>query len=230
MKRQTLQALREARATKTPVALLTRLEDGHQSLIFADGVQGEELDGDTLKLARQQLARDTSAPLDTPAGRVFVQVFNPPLRLLLVGAVHISQFLAPMARMAGYEVTVIDPREVFASDSRFPDIQLTDEWPDKALTRLDPDRRTAVVTLTHDPKLDDPALQVALRSAAFYVGSLGSRKTHAGRCERLQQAGYTTIEIGRIHAPVGLAIGARSPAEIAISILAQITQVLRNPP
>ena len=230
MKRVILQALREARATKTPVALLTRLKDGRQSLVFADDEQGEELDGDTLNLARQQLTRDTSAPLDTPAGRVFVQVFNPPLRLLLVGAVHISQFLAPMARMAGYEVTVIDPREVFASDSRFPDIQLTDEWPDRALARLDPDRRTAVVTLTHDPKLDDPALQVALRSAAFYVGSLGSRKTHAGRCERLQQAGYTTTEIGRIHAPVGLAIGARSPAEIAISILAQITQVLRNPP
>jgi len=228
MKREILQALRAARAEKTPVALITRLEDGLQTLVFADRQQGDELDAQTLALAREQLARDTSAPLDAPAGRVFVQVFNPPLRILLVGAVHISQFLAPMARMAGYEVTVIDPREVFASNSRFPDIQLTDEWPDKALTRLDPDRRTAVVTLTHDPKLDDPALQVALRSPAFYVGSLGSRKTHASRCERLREAGFSEAEIERIHAPVGLAIGARSPAEIAVSVLAQITQVLRT--
>lgn len=230
MKREILSALRQAQTAKTPVALVTHLQGGSQTLVFTDTQQGETLDPETLKLAREQLARDTSAPLESPTGKVFVQVFNPPLRMLLVGAVHISQFLAPMAQMAGYEVTVIDPREVFASDTRFPTIHLTDEWPDVALTHLDPDRRTAVVTLTHDPKLDDPALQVALRSEAFYIGSLGSRKTHAARCERLVAAGFEEAAIARIHAPVGLNIGARSPAEIAVSVLAQITEVLRKMP
>ena len=144
--------------------------------------------------------------------------------MLIVGAVHIAQPLSRMASVAGYDVTVIDPRASFATDERFPGISLNGEWPDDAMRELDPDRRTAVVTLTHDPKLDDPGLEVALKSDAFYIGSLGSRKTHAGRVERLSAAGFTETEIERIHAPVGLAIGSISPAEIAVSILAQITK------
>ena len=151
----------------------------------------------------------------------------PAPRLILVGAVHISQALAPIAALAGYGVTVVDPRRSFATDARFPAVALTTEWPDEALTRLAPDARTAVVTLTHDPKLDDPALTVALNSPAFYIGSLGSRKTHAARLKRLAAAGFDDAALARIHGPVGLPIGALSPAEIAISVLAQITAVRR---
>ena len=159
-------------------------------------------------------------------GDAFVEVFNPPLRLLIVGAVHIAQPLARMASVAGYDVTVIDPRGSFATDDRFPGVTLVNEWPDEAMPPLDPDRRTAVVTLTHDPKIDDPALAAVLRSDAFYIGALGSRKTHAARVERLSEAGFAADEIGRIHGPVGLSLGAVSPAEIAVSILAQVTQAL----
>ena len=228
MKASLLQIVQQARHHKQPVALATRLDDGQQMLVFDDRWQGDNFGRDTLKLIRRQLTLDSSAALDSPVGRLFVQVFNPPLRLLIVGAVHIGQYLVPMAQLAGYEVTVIDPRQVFASDQRFPEVEVVDEWPDKALTRLDPDRRTAIVTLTHDAKLDDPALQTALRSPAFYIGSLGSRRTHAARCERLRDAGFDDAALARIHGPVGLAIGSRSPAEIAISALAQITQVLRQ--
>jgi xanthine dehydrogenase accessory factor len=143
--------------------------------------------------------------------------------------VHIAQSLVPMAAIAGYAVTVVDPRGAFATDARFPGVTLATDWPDDALTALDPDRRTAIVTLTHDPKLDDPALHVALRSPAFYIGALGSRRTHARRVERLREAGFNDKEIGRIHAPIGLDIGAVSPAEISISILGQITEILHTP-
>jgi xanthine dehydrogenase accessory factor len=171
-------------------------------------------------------------------GRLYTP-YNPPLRLLVVGAVHIAQALAPMARRTGYAVTVIDPRGAFAARPRFaddadegeaavPPLVLRDDWPDEALDALAPDARTAVVTLTHDPKLDDPALDRALRSDAFYIGALGSRKTHASRLRRLAAAGFEETALARIHGPVGLPIGARSPAEIAISILAQITDRLRN--
>ena len=158
----------------------------------------------------------------------FVQVFNPPLRLIVVGAVHIAQQLAPQAALAGYDVTVVDPRGAWATAERFPGIRLNSDWPDAALAALAPDGRTAVVTLTHDPKLDNPALATALASQAFYIGALGSRRTHAQRCERLAEAGWDATAVGRIHGPVGLAIGAKSPAEIAVAILAQMTQVLRG--
>ena len=158
----------------------------------------------------------------------FVAIHNPPLRLIVVGAVHIAQPLMPMARLAGYDPTLIDPRGAFGSDSRFPGETILDDWPDEAMARLAPDARTAIITLTHDPKLDDPAIAVALRSGCFYLGCLGSKKTHAGRVARLQAAGFSEAEIARIHAPIGLAIGARTPAEIALSVLAQITQVLRQ--
>lgn len=158
----------------------------------------------------------------------FLCIHNPPLRLAVIGAVHIAQALLPMARLAGYDPVLIDPRGAFASASRFPGETLVEDWPDEALAALAPDARTAIVTLTHDPKLDDPAIRVALRSGCFYLGCLGSKKTHARRVERLQAAGFTEAEIARIHAPVGLDIGARTPAEIAVSVLAQITQVLRT--
>lgn len=176
---------------------------------------------------RQAIADDRSALVESPEGRFFIEVFNPPLRLVVVGAVHIAQPLARMAAMAGYAVAVIDPRSAFASSERFPGVELSTEWPDEAMARLKPDRRTAIVTLTHDPKVDDPALVAALRSSAFYVGALGSKKTHAARLKRLADAGFKDTDFARIHGPVGLDIGAVSPAEIAVSILAQITATLR---
>lgn len=161
-------------------------------------------------------------------GRTFVAVHNPPLRLVVVGAVHIAQALVPMARLAGYDPFVIDPREAFASQARFPDTELLHDWPDEAVATLGLDPRTALVLLTHDPKLDDPAIEAALRSGVFYIGALGSTRTHAKRVERLTSAGFSGDEIARIHGPVGLDIGAAGPAEIAVAILAQMTQVLRK--
>jgi xanthine dehydrogenase accessory factor len=159
---------------------------------------------------------------------VFIQVLNPPVRLIVIGAVHIAQALAPMAVIAGYQVIIVDPRRSFATDERFPGVTLRTEWPDEVLEELAPDSRTAVVTLTHDPKLDDPALHAALRSPAFYIGCLGSSRTHAGRLSRLRKAGFDDAALARIHGPLGLAIGARSPAEIALAALAQITSRLRG--
>ncbi|WP_054004830.1 XdhC family protein [Cypionkella psychrotolerans] len=158
----------------------------------------------------------------------FILPCNPPLRLIVVGAVHVAQALVAMARSAGYDPILVDPRESFAAAARFPGEVILDAWPDEALQGLGLDARTAVVTLTHDPKLDDPAIMVALRSGCFYLGCLGSRKTHAARVERLIAAGFSESEIGRIHAPVGLAIGAQGPGEIAVSILAEVTAVLRG--
>lgn len=158
----------------------------------------------------------------------FVALFNPPLKMLIVGAVHIAQALVPMAKMAGYDPVLIDPREAFASEGRFPGTTIRHDWPDEALAAEGLDHRTAVITLAHDPKLDDPAIISALASDVFYLGCLGSSRTHAKRLERLRAEGVTEAQIGRIHAPVGLAIGAKSPAEIAISVLAQVTEVLRR--
>jgi xanthine dehydrogenase accessory factor len=180
--------------------------------------------------AREALRSDESTVAEAGGRRYFIQVHNPPLRLLIVGAVHITQALAPMAALASYAVTIIDPRRAFATDNRFPGLAMTTDWPDEAMAALQPDRRTAVVTLTHDPKLDDPALAAALQSPAFYVGALGSRKTHGARLARLRDAGFDEAALARIHGPVGLSINAESPAEIAIAIMAQITAVRRQPP
>ena len=158
----------------------------------------------------------------------FVAIHNPPLRLIVVGAVHIAQPLLQMARLCGYDCTLVDPRSAFGSEARFPGERILDDWPDEALAALAPDARTAIVTLTHDAKLDDPAIVAALRSEVFYLGCLGSTRTHAKRVERLGAAGFGAEEIARIHAPVGLDIGAKSPAEIAVSVMAQITQSLRK--
>ena len=228
MKRALLDILLAERAAKHPVALVTEIPGGAQALVTEDTLEGDlALDEAALAEIRPMLRRDRSGMIEVGSRRLFVQSNSPPPRLLIVGAVHIAQALAPMASLAGYGVTVIDPRRAFATDSRFPGIEMRGEWPDEAMAGLAPDRRTAVVTLTHDPKLDDPALQTALRSPAFYIGALGSKKTHAARQGRLARAGFSPEEIARINGPVGLSIGALSPAEIAVSILAQITAVRR---
>lgn len=185
-------------------------------------------------------ARHLAAPQDFPDrfrqdrsgveddGQTFVAIHNPPLKMIIVGAVHIAQALVPMAQACGYDVTVVDPRPAFGSAARFPDVDILDDWPDAALAAAGLDTRTAVVTLTHDPKLDDPAIMAALRSDVFYLGCLGSTRTHAKRVGRLGQAGFGAGDIARIHAPVGMDIGGRAPSEIAVSVMAQITQRLRK--
>lgn len=231
MKRDLLAAVNQAQKAKRPVALITYLDSGAQALIDPDGVvagDGGLVDDVIWAAAGDAVRDDRCSSLDTPRGRVFVQAINPPLRMAIVGAVHITQALAPMAALQGYEVTVIDPRRAFATEDRFPGVRVVVKWPDDALSELKPDRRTAIVTLTHDPKLDDPALRVALRSPAFYIASLGSTRTHAARVERLKQAGFRDAEIARVHGPAGVPIGARSPAEIATAIRAQAIQQLRG--
>lgn len=228
MKRILLDRLLAARAALRPAALVTELTSGRQALFSDSKLSGDlGLTEDQVASLRAVLAADRSGAL---AGNddLFVRVFNPPLRMVVVGAVHIAQALVPMSVLAGYEVIVVDPRRAWATVERFPDVNLMTEWPDEALTRLDLDRRCAVVTLTHDPKLDDPALAVALRSKALYIGALGSRRTHGKRLARLKEQGFGDAELARILGPVGLPIGARSPAEIAISILAQVIQVLHG--
>jgi len=224
-----LDGLIAARTAKRPAALATALKNGAQALIRPDGGEGAlALTEAEIDIARAALRRDKAETIEREDGAVFVQPFNPPLRLILVGAVHIAQALAPMAALAGYEVTVIDPRRAFATDARMPGVALRTDWPDKAMAALAPDGRTAVVALTHDPKLDDPALAVALRADTLYIGALGSRRTHAKRRARLAEHGFDAAALDRIHGPVGLAIGAVSPAEIAISILAEITATLHG--
>lgn len=223
------QALAASRSGNA-AALATNLKSGQQSLIEGSDITGNLPVTDVIMSAvRRAWERDENDTVMTGDGKIFIEIFNPRLRMLVVGAVHIAQPLARMAALTGYAVTIIDPRSAFASTERFPDVTLVDDWPDDAMKKLKPDRRTAVVTLTHDPKLDDPALAEALKSDAFYIGALGSRKTHAKRCERLKQLGLTDDQMARIHGPVGLKIGAVSPAEIAISVMAEVTQVLRAP-
>lgn len=207
------------RAAGRPVVYAVKPEAWERRMLGPDAPDalGEE--------ARAALHADRSGF----AGDWFLGVHNPPLRMAIVGAVHIAQALAPMARLAGYEVTVIDPREAFASAARFPDTALSTDWPDEALAVFGLDTRTALVTLTHDPKLDDPAIRAGLSAPVFYLGCLGSTRTHAKRVARLEEAGFTPEQIARIDAPVGADIGAKSPAEIAISVLAEATERLRRP-
>ena len=229
MRLDTLKNLIAAREAKQPVALVSNLDSGEQSLVYRKTVEGSlKLDDAIINAARAALRDDKSGRVDFGVTHLFIKVFNPPKRMIIIGAVHIAQPLVTLAQTSGYEVVIVDPRGAFATRDRFPDVTLTEDWPDEALEKLKIDNRSAIVTLTHDPKLDDPALHVALRSEAFYIGSLGSRKTHGRRVERLTEEGYTEDEINRIYAPVGLSINAKSPSEIAISIMAQITQVLRS--
>ncbi|WP_170592739.1 XdhC family protein [Ruegeria arenilitoris] len=201
-----------ARARREPVAYEVNVETGHRAL-------RRNAYADRLRMDRSGFEED---------GQTFVAVHNPPLRLIVVGAVHIAQALVPMARIAGYDPIIIDPREAFASKSRFPGEKLLTDWPDEAVASIGLDARTAVVLLTHDPKLDDPALQAALTSGVFYIGALGSSRTHAKRVQRMTEAGFSAEQLQRIHGPIGLDIGAAGPAEIAVAIIAQMTAVLRG--
>ncbi|MFN4164827.1 MAG: XdhC family protein [Ferrovibrio sp.] len=230
MKQDILEQLQQDRAEKRPVVLATFLKTGEQRLLYLYGKKGlKDIDPRIGEAARAALLEDKARTIETEQGPLFLNVFNPPLRLILVGAVHIAQALVPMAQLAGYDLAVIDPRSAFGSSERFPGVTLSNDWPDEAMAQMKPDLRTAVVTLTHDPKIDDPALVSALKSDVFYIGALGSKKTHASRLERLTAAGFGPEDFARIHGPVGLSIGAKSPAEIAISILAQMTAALRQP-
>jgi len=231
VRRELLDRLLEARAAKRPAAHLRWLEHSDEALVVAgEVVLGESLPEAVLDQVRTAHRRDKGATIQSDKGPLFIQIFNPPLRLIVVGAVHIAQTLVPMASLTGYDVTVVDPRRAFASDARFPGVDVRTDWPDEALEELAPDARTAVVTLTHDPKLDDPALDLALRSNAFYIAALGSKRTHAGRLERLAALGHDAATLQRIHGPAGLPIGAVSPAEIALSVMAEMTRVLREVP
>lgn len=201
-----------ARAERRPVAHVVNLTDWSRRLAAPDAVFAPRFRADKSGIE----------------GDVFIAIHNPPLRMILVGAVHIAQPLVAMARTCGYDPVIVDPREAFGSASRFPGEDISHDWPDEALAAIGLDARTAVVTLTHDPKLDDPAIRATLGSGAFYLGCLGSTRTHAKRVARLTETGFTEADIARIHAPVGLDIGAQSPAEIAVAILAEITRVLRR--
>jgi len=220
----TLAALTAARAEATPVVLASRLSDGTQMLLPAGDAPPA-----LAEAAALALDRDESRTVTLPDGAAwFLHVYNPPPRLIVVGAVHIAQALAPMAQPLGFALTVVDPRRSFASEQRFPGVAIRSDWPDEALDALRPDSRTAVVTLTHDPKLDDPALDRALRSDAFYVGALGSRKTHAARLERLRALGHDDPAMARIRGPVGLSLNAVTAPEIALSVLAELVAVRRH--
>jgi xanthine dehydrogenase accessory factor len=221
-----LTALNAERAERRAVIVVTDVTSGKQRLVKAADVAKDPLKD----LLAERLRSGKSGMADTPEGRVFFTVHVPSPRLVAIGAVHISQALAPIARLLDYDVTIVDPRTAFASQERFPDVKVIAEWPDEALPPLGIDRYTAFVALTHDPKIDDPALTHALARECFYIGALGSRKTHARRLARLKEQGVTDNNLGRIHAPIGLDIGAISPAEIAVSIMGEITARLRQEP
>jgi len=225
MKTSLLSDLQQARQQKRQVVLATNLISGAQSLLYPFETKDNS---EILDAARNALTGDKPATVETADGDVFLNIFNPPLRLFIVGAVHIAQSLAPIAAEAGYDVTVIDPRRSFGSDFRFPAISLDGRWPDESLAEANIDRRSAIITLTHDAKLDDPALEHALKSDAFYIGALGSTRTHSKRHQRLAKKGFEERDFARIHGPIGLDIGAKSPAEIAISVMAEMTAVLRQ--
>lgn len=201
----------QARSERRPVAYVCDISSGGGTLV----TEGYE---DRFRMDRSGLEEDGS----------FVAIHNPPLRVVIVGAVHIAQAFVPMARIAGFDPILVDPRSAFGSEARFPGEEILEDWPDEAMERIGLDTRTALVLLTHDPKLDDPALHIALASGTFYIGALGSKRTHASRVARLTDAGFGADQIARIHGPVGLDIGASNPAEIAVSILSQMLQVLRK--
>ncbi len=224
MKRDYLQQILAAQAQKRPIAVATRLADGAQSICDGATCAGDVvLSADQLAEAHKLLVAGRSAALAASKGEIFLRSYTPPAKMVVIGAVHIAQYLAPMAALAGFEVIVIDPRQAFATAARFPGVTLITEWPGSALKKVGLDDRTAVVTLTHDPKLDDPALVAALQSPVFYIGALGSTRTHAKRIERLREHGLAELA-PRIHAPVGLDLGGRASAEIAVSVLAQVIQ------
>jgi xanthine dehydrogenase accessory factor len=223
VKADILARLQAERAAQRPVVLLTRLTDGEQHLWPL-----EALPAALAEAARAALGSEKAGNVTLDGEAWFIHPHNPPLRIIVVGAVHIAQAMAPMAAPLGFELIVVDPRRAFATAERLPGVSLNTDWPDEAMAALKPDARSAVVTLTHDPKLDDPALDAALRSPAFYVGALGSRRTHAKRVARLAELGHGAEAIARIHAPVGLDIAAVTAPEIALSVMAEIVAARRG--
>jgi xanthine dehydrogenase accessory factor len=221
-----LKALNTERAARRAAVVVTHQESGEQRLVTQDKVAADSL----RDLLEAHLRSGKSGMEDTAEGKVFLTVHVPPTKLIAIGAVHISQALAPIAALLGYDVTIVDPRTAFASPERFPGVKVIAEWPDTALPPLGVDRYTAFVALTHDPKVDDPALLHALERGCFYIGALGSRKTHGRRLERLKGQGASDEALARIHAPIGLPIGAISPPEIAVAIMGEITSRLRLTP
>jgi xanthine dehydrogenase accessory factor len=215
MKRAIFEKLMAARKLRKPVAVITTLATGEQYIVAKADASTDELNN--------AFRFDQSGV----HGDEFIHIYNPPLRMIIIGAVHIAQSVIPIASQAGYDIAVVDPRGAFATGARFPEIALHADWPDDVMPKLSLDARTAVLALTHDPKIDDPALHLALKSGVFYVGALGSKKTQSARAERLKAAGLSDEHLARIHGPIGLAIGAKGAAEIAISIMAEVTRALR---
>jgi xanthine dehydrogenase accessory factor len=224
MKLDLLSTLNTERAARRAAIVVTDVTSGEERLVKAADIAKDPLRA----MLAERLRTGKSGMVDSPEGRVFLTVHVPAPQLVITGAVHISQTLAPVGKLLGYDVTIVDPRTAFASIERFPDVKVIAEWPDKALPPLGIDHYTAFVALTHDPKIDDPALTHALARDCFYIGALGSKKTHARRVARLKEQGLSEADIARIHAPIGLDIGAVSPAEIAVAIMAEITARLRE--
>jgi xanthine dehydrogenase accessory factor len=223
MKAEIFEEIMNARAQRKAVALVTALDAGEQRVVSRDHAADDIL----AQVLDEAFRFDRSGVHKVPEGEFFVHIYNPPLRLIIIGAVHIAQAVIPIARAAGYDIVVIDPRGAFATGQRFPDIALHAEWPDEILPELGLDQRSAMLALTHDPKIDDPSLQLALKSKIFYIGALGSKKTQGARKERLMKAGFSEKEIARIYGPIGIDIGAQGAPEIAIAIMAELTRVLR---
>jgi xanthine dehydrogenase accessory factor len=225
VKLATLSEVNTERAARRPVIVITDVGSGEQRIVKAADIAADPLHAELDK----HLRMGKSGAIEADGKKLFLNVYAPTAKLVIVGAVHISQALAPLARSLGYDVTVVDPRTAFASPERFPDVPLVTEWPDVALPPLNVDHYTAFVAVTHDPKIDDPALLHAFERNCFYIGALGSRKTHAKRADRLKEQGASEADITRVHAPIGLNIGAVSPSEIAVAIMAEITAQLRLP-
>lgn len=224
MRLSLLSDLNAERAARHAAILVTDIASGEQRLVREEGVGSDPM----AQEIQERLRQGKSGLIEHDGRQFFLTVQTPPVRVIIIGAVHISQALAPMAKGLDLDVTIIDPRTAFATPERFPDVPVLAEWPDVVLPDIGIDRYTAVVALTHDPKIDDPTLAAALRSECFYIGALGSRKTHERRVQRLTALGFTEADLARIHAPIGLDIGAVSPAEIAVSILAEIVSDLRK--
>lgn len=223
MRLDLLSSLNVERAKRRGAVIVTDLSDGSQRLVREQEAEGDAL----LRALKINLRGGKSGTYEHEGKKLFVEVHRPPLRIVVIGAVHVSQALAPMAKLLGYHIAIVDPRGAFATPARFPDVNVIADWPDNALPKLGLDGWTAFAALTHDPKIDNPALKLALDAGCFYIGALGSKKTHARRVEALKQMGISDAEIAEIHAPIGLNIGATSPQEIALAILSQITQSLR---
>ncbi|MAW85330.1 MAG: XdhC/CoxF family protein [Phyllobacteriaceae bacterium] len=219
-----LKKLNAARRARQAVALVTSIADGRDRIVL----EGDPVGGELGEALGKAFRSGKSTMVTADGAEFFINVHLPPARIVVIGAVHISQALAPMAKIAGFDIEIIDPRTAFASPERFEGVTLHADWPQNVLPERPFDAWTAVAAVTHDPKIDDPALEAALKAGCFYIGALGSRKTHARRVERLTEAGFTADEIGRIAAPIGLDIGAASPAEIAVAVLAQIIRALRT--